>query len=31
VAHHLGAMVPYFEGRVGFGLDQLGARTADEA
>jgi aminocarboxymuconate-semialdehyde decarboxylase len=30
VAHHLGAMVPYFEGRVGFGLDQLGARTADE-
>jgi predicted TIM-barrel fold metal-dependent hydrolase len=30
VAHHLGAMVPYFEGRVGFGLDQFGARTADE-
>lgn len=30
LAHHLGAMVPYFEGRVGFGLDQLGARTADE-
>jgi uncharacterized protein len=30
VAHHLGAMVPYFEGRVGYGLDQLGARTADE-
>jgi len=30
VAHHLGAMIPYFEGRVGFGLDQLGARTADE-
>jgi uncharacterized protein len=30
LAHHLGAMVPYFEGRVGYGLDQLGARTADE-
>jgi aminocarboxymuconate-semialdehyde decarboxylase len=30
VAHHLGAMVPYFEGRIGYGLDQLGSRTADE-
>jgi predicted TIM-barrel fold metal-dependent hydrolase len=30
LAHHLGAMVPYFEGRVGYGLDQLGTRTADE-
>ncbi|HWF83998.1 MAG TPA: amidohydrolase family protein [Vicinamibacterales bacterium] len=30
VAHHLGAMIPYFEGRVGYGLDQLGVRTADE-
>jgi predicted TIM-barrel fold metal-dependent hydrolase len=30
VAHHLGAMIPYFEGRVGYGLDQFGARTADE-
>ena len=30
VAHHLGAMVPFFEGRVGYGLDQFGARTADE-
>src|SRR5262249_13168994 len=30
VAHHLGAMIPFFEGRVGYGLDQLGARTADE-
>jgi predicted TIM-barrel fold metal-dependent hydrolase len=29
-AHHLGAMIPYFEGRIGYGLDQLGARTADE-
>jgi uncharacterized protein len=23
-------MVPFFEGRVGYGLDQLGTRTADE-
>ena len=30
VAHHLGAMIPYFEGRIGYGLDQLGSRTADE-
>ena len=30
VAHHLGAMIPYFEGRVGYGLDKFGARTADE-
>jgi predicted TIM-barrel fold metal-dependent hydrolase len=30
LAHHLGAMVPYFEGRVGYGLDQFGTRTADE-
>ncbi|HEX2655487.1 MAG TPA: amidohydrolase family protein [Xanthobacteraceae bacterium] len=29
IAHHLGAMVPYFEGRVGPGWDQLGARTTD--
>jgi aminocarboxymuconate-semialdehyde decarboxylase len=28
LAHHLGAMVPYFEGRVGAGWDQLGARTS---
>lgn len=27
ITHHMGAMVPYFEGRVGPGLDQLGART----
>jgi len=27
IAHHLGAMVPYVEGRVGWGQDQLGART----
>jgi predicted TIM-barrel fold metal-dependent hydrolase len=30
VAHHLGAMIPFFEGRIGYGLDQLGTRTADE-
>ncbi len=30
LAHHLGAMVPYFEGRVGPGWDQLGKRTHDE-
>jgi predicted TIM-barrel fold metal-dependent hydrolase len=28
IAHHMGAMVPFFEGRVGPGLDQLGARTS---
>jgi predicted TIM-barrel fold metal-dependent hydrolase len=30
LTHHLGAMIPYFEGRVGYGLDQFGSRTADE-
>jgi predicted TIM-barrel fold metal-dependent hydrolase len=30
ITHHLGAMVPYFEGRVGPGMDQLGTRTSDE-
>jgi predicted TIM-barrel fold metal-dependent hydrolase len=30
VTHHMGAMAPYFEGRLGPGLDQLGARTSDE-
>ena len=29
IAHHLGAMVPYFEGRVGPGWDQIGKRTTD--
>ncbi len=29
IAHHMGAMVPYFEGRVGPGLDQLGKRGDD--
>lgn len=30
IAHHMGAMVPFFEGRVGPGWDQLGTRTDDE-
>lgn len=30
ITHHLGAMIPYFSGRIGPGLDQLGARTEDE-
>jgi uncharacterized protein len=30
VAHHLGAMIPFFEGRIGPGWDLLGARTSDE-
>jgi predicted TIM-barrel fold metal-dependent hydrolase len=30
IAHHLGAMVPYFAGRVGPGWDQLGTRSSDE-
>jgi len=30
ITHHLGAMVPYFAGRVGPGWDQLGSRTSDE-
>lgn len=30
ITHHMGGMVPYFEGRVGYGLDSLGRRT-DEA
>ena len=29
ITHHMGAMLPYFEGRAGFGLDQLGSRTED--
>jgi len=30
ITHHMGAMAPYFEGRLGHGWDQLGARTSDE-
>ena len=29
ITHHMGAMAPYFEGRLGPGWDQLGARTSD--
>lgn len=28
ITHHLGAMIPYFEGRVGPLWDQLGTRTS---
>ena len=30
ITHHLGAMAPYFDERIGYGMDQLGTRTADE-
>ena len=30
IAHHLGGVVPYLEGRVGHSFDQLGVRTSDE-
>jgi predicted TIM-barrel fold metal-dependent hydrolase len=30
ITHHLGGMVPYFSGRTGPGLDQLGSRTEEE-
>jgi aminocarboxymuconate-semialdehyde decarboxylase len=30
ITHHLGGMIPYFEGRVGPGWDQIGTRTSDE-
>jgi uncharacterized protein len=30
ITHHMGAMAPYFEGRVGPGWDQLGVRTSDQ-
>ncbi len=29
ITHHLGGMLPFFAGRAGFGLDQLGSRTDD--
>jgi aminocarboxymuconate-semialdehyde decarboxylase len=29
ITHHMGAMAPYFAGRIGPGWDQLGARTSD--
>ena len=30
VTHHLGGMIPFFDGRIGPGMDYLGSRTADE-
>ena len=30
ITHHMGAMIPYFTGRVGYGWDQLGSRTSDK-
>ncbi|AXK81300.1 amidohydrolase [Pseudolabrys taiwanensis] len=30
VTHHLGGMIPYYDGRVGKGLEVLGQRTSDE-
>jgi aminocarboxymuconate-semialdehyde decarboxylase len=30
ITHHLGGMIPYFEGRAGNGMKVLGARTSDE-
>jgi predicted TIM-barrel fold metal-dependent hydrolase len=30
LTHHMGAMIPYFEGRVGYGWDQIGLRSTDE-
>ena len=30
ITHHMGAMVPYLEARVGLGLDQLGSREGAE-
>ena len=30
ITHHMGGMIPYFEGRVGYGWDVLGTRTSDE-
>jgi aminocarboxymuconate-semialdehyde decarboxylase len=30
ITHHMGGMIPYFAGRIGPGLDQLGSRTEDE-
>jgi aminocarboxymuconate-semialdehyde decarboxylase len=29
ITHHMGGMIPYFEGRVGHGWDQLGTRSTD--
>jgi uncharacterized protein len=30
ITHHLGGMIPYYDGRIGPGLQVLGSRTSDE-
>ena len=30
ITHHLGGMIPYFDGRIGTGMEVLGTRTPDE-
>ena len=30
ITHHLGAMAPFFDARIGLGMDQMGTRTVDE-
>ncbi len=30
ITHHLGGMIPYYDGRIGPGMKVLGARTSDE-
>ena len=30
ITHHMGGMIPFFEGRIGPGMEVLGARTSDE-
>jgi aminocarboxymuconate-semialdehyde decarboxylase len=30
ITHHFGGIVPMLEGRIGYGWDQIGARTSDE-
>jgi uncharacterized protein len=30
ITHHLGAMAPFFDERIGLGMDQMGLRTSDE-
>ncbi len=30
ITHHLGAMAPFFDERIGLGMDQMGLRTHDE-
>src|SRR5438046_9288101 len=30
ISHHLGGIIPYFDGRVAYSWDQLGVRTSDE-